>query len=101
MCPWQIQVPDNADGTKDSYFPMHVGRDGKGERGKGGRKRRGMMGEEKREGRGGKKERRAKVVADCETLEYGDGIADIEERPVEPVQRKKEREGERKMGGGG
>lgn len=72
-------------------------------RGKGGRgeeeTRDDGRGEERREG--GKKERRAKVVADCETLEYGDGIADIEERPVEPVQRKKEREGERKMGGGG
>lgn len=85
---------------RDEGFIFSDARDGKGERGKGGRKRRGMMGEEKREGRG-EKERRAKVVADCETLEYGDGIADIEERPVEPVQRKKEREGERKMGGGG
>lgn len=25
VCPWQTQVPDNADGTKDSYFPMHAG----------------------------------------------------------------------------
>lgn len=71
---------------------------GKGERGEEETRDDGR-GEERREG--GKKERRAKVVADCETLEYGDGIADIEERPVEPVQRKKEREGERKMGGGG
>lgn len=90
VCPWQIQVPDNADGTKDSYFPMHVGRNaaaGDGGKGRGGDEGRGEEGK-------GKKERRAKVVADCETLEYGDGIADIEERrPMEPVQKGKKRGG--------
>lgn len=66
-------------------------------RGKGERRRRGAR--RGREGRG-KKERRAKVVADCETLEYGDGIADIEERrPMEPVQKGKKRGGwERERG---
>lgn len=44
--------PDNADGTKDSYFPMHVGRD------VGSREEDGAKGEEKGgkgEGEGGKK----------------------------------------------